>query len=98
MLASKASFLANASDSKEDRRERFFAQDCALPLQTIRYGGPDGKLVGCATMTPDVATGAVMLGYYLHPDHQGKGLMAKAAIEALRWAREEIGITRAFTR
>lgn len=82
----------------EARNEKLFAQEHAVPMKVIRYGGTEGKLVGCVSLTPRVATAVVELGYYLHPEHQGKGIMAIAASAVLRWARDVFGVRRVYSR
>jgi len=76
-----------------------------LPLQVLRSLDPEtGHLIGSVALEP--ITGSISalqrltpssddeceLGYYLHPDFRGKGIM-KPAVEALLWwAREERGV------
>lgn len=99
MLTAKADLLSvGAGSTVQARRERFFAQENSIPVQVIRHGGPAGKFVGCSTLTPKVGTDVVELGYYLHPAHQGKGLMAVASVAGIKWAKEEFGIKKVYSR
>lgn len=98
MLSAKADLLGPGCSTAQARNERFFAQENSIPLQAIRHGGPAGKFVGCTTLTPDVGTDVVQLGYYLHPAHHGKGLMTVASVAAIKWAREEFGVRRVYSR
>jgi RimJ/RimL family protein N-acetyltransferase len=96
MLTSNRDLLAPST--AQARHERFFAQHEALPMKVIRHGGPEGTLVGCVSLTPRVGQGVVDMGYYLHPAHQGRGVMAVAAVAALRWARDEFRVRRVYAR
>jgi RimJ/RimL family protein N-acetyltransferase len=96
MLTSKQDLLAPST--VQARNERFFAQENAIPMQVIRHGGPEGKLVGCVSLTPRVGKEVVDLGYYLNPAHHGKGIMTTAAVAALRWARDEFGVRTVYSR
>jgi RimJ/RimL family protein N-acetyltransferase len=79
----------------EARNEKLFAQEHAIPMKVIRYGGTEGKLVGCVSLTPRVAKAVVELGYYLHPE---KGIMAIAASAVLKWAKDVFGVRRVYSR
>lgn len=67
-------------------------------MGVIRHGGPEGKLVGRVSLTPRVGKGVVELGYYLHPDHQGRGIMSIAAAALLVWAKDVFGVRRVYCR
>ena len=67
-------------------------------MQVIRHGGPEGKFVGCVSLTPWVAKSVMDLGYYLHPDHQGKGIMGFAAVAVLIWAKNVFEVRRVCSR
>jgi RimJ/RimL family protein N-acetyltransferase len=96
MVASADELLSFSS--VEERNRRFFAQENPIPLQAIRYGGEEGRFVGCISLTPRVGAGIVDLGYYLHPIHQRKGVMVAAGAAVVRWARDEFGVTRVYSR
>lgn len=80
------------------RNDKYFAQEHSIPMGVIRHGGPEGKFLGRVSLTPRVGKGVVELGYYLHPDHQGKGIMSIAAAALLGWARDVFGVRRVYSR
>jgi hypothetical protein len=96
MVASADELLSFSS--LEERKRRFFAQTSPIPLQAIRYGGEEGRFVGCVSLTPRVGKGIVDLGYYLHPYHQRRGVMVAAGTAVLGWARDAFGVTRVYSR
>jgi L-amino acid N-acyltransferase YncA len=77
----------------QERRAAFFAQTTPLPLQVIRHAG---KLVGAVSHSPRSNEEVVEMGYYLHPTHQGKGVMRAAGRTLLRYAANEFGVRRVY--
>jgi RimJ/RimL family protein N-acetyltransferase len=78
-------------------------------IQVIRVmGGEDeGKLIGAVGLDKNDHDDGVgkggegyeyEIGYYLHPDYQGKGIMTKAVRAIIKYGREELGIQRLFIR
>jgi len=76
-----------------ERFEAFFAQGSPLPLQVIRH---EGKLVGAISHS-NRTEGVVEMGYYLHPSHQGKGVMQAAGRKLLQYAANEFGVRKVFS-
>ncbi|KAL3426526.1 GCN5-related N-acetyltransferase [Phlyctema vagabunda] len=66
----------------------------SLPLQVLRSSDPHtGPLTGCVSFTEEGE-----LGYYLHPDFRGLGIMKPAVDVLLKWARSEMGMQKFFVR
>jgi len=65
-----------------------------LPYQVIRANHPDqnGLFIGGASLClKEDGSGEHELGYYLHPDWRGKGIMRAAVRELVEWATKEQG-------
>jgi RimJ/RimL family protein N-acetyltransferase len=92
ILVSQARLLAIPTVA--ERHDVFFTQTNPLPLQVIRH---NGKLVGAISHSNRTNDGVVEMGYYLHPDHQGKGVMQAAGRKLLQYAANEFGIRRVFS-
>lgn len=64
-----------------------------LELQVIRSGHPDekGTLIGSVALSPDYHEGKkeYEVGYYLHPDWRGMGIMGAAVRTLVGWAKDE---------
>ena len=78
----------------QQRRTLFFSYEDSvpiqIPLQAIRH---NGKFIGCCSLSQESKEeGGCELGYYIHPDYQGKRIMYAACKEVLKYAANEFGI------
>ena len=62
-------------------------------MKAIRH---KDKFIGCISITPRGMEPVVEIGYYLHPEYQGKRIMRAAGNKALRYAANEFGIRKVF--
>ncbi|KAI9649318.1 hypothetical protein NHQ30_001890 [Ciborinia camelliae] len=92
----------------ECRKKILFENEWSIPMQVIRYGGPEGEFCGCVTLSAlspsAIPPGApsveeiggkvelVELGYYLSEKHRGKGIVQAATRRLIEYAREEFGL------
>ncbi|KAE9372327.1 acyl-CoA N-acyltransferase [Stipitochalara longipes BDJ] len=90
-LASQKELLAIPTVS--ERNAAFFEQGNSIPIQAIRH---ENKFIGCISLAPRSTETVVEMGYYLHPDHQGKRIMREAGKKLLRYAANEFGIRKVF--
>ena len=70
-------------------------------MKVVPYGGPTGKLFGCASRSRQGMRRALLWwswGITLHPAHREKGLMTVAAVAALKWAKEVFAVRRVYVR
>ena len=79
----------------EERKLALFSQARPIPHEAIRSSS--GQYIGCVSLTPPGGEDIIELGYYLHPDYHGKGIMVPAAKAVLKWAKEEFGIGKVFS-
>jgi predicted acetyltransferase len=77
----------------EERHAAFFAQSQPIPLQVIRH---EDRFIGCISLTP-ADNFTVEMGYYIHPSHQGKGIMKAAGRKLLQFAANEFGIEKVYS-
>ncbi|RDW62547.1 hypothetical protein BP5796_10849 [Coleophoma crateriformis] len=83
----------------------------AHSLQVLRSEDPEnGPLIGTVSLTPHEKSTSLLheglpsveneceLGYWLHPDFRGMGLMHSGVAVALDWARSECAVKSVFVR
>ncbi|PMD39142.1 acyl-CoA N-acyltransferase [Hyaloscypha variabilis F] len=90
-LASQKELLAIPTVS--ERHAAFFKQGNSIPVKAIRH---KDKFIGSISLAPHSTETVVEMGYYLHPDHQGKRIMREAGKKLLRYAANEFGIRKVF--
>lgn len=58
------------------------------------FGRRDKAHVGCCGLKPADEPGAVELGYYLRPEHWGRGIAREAAAAVVAFAFDRLGVVR----
>lgn len=78
----------------EKRIAQVLSGDTDLALCALRSGapGPEGRLVGGCSLALKPPTRNVGVGYFLHPDFHGLGIVREALRAAVTWGRRECGV------
>jgi RimJ/RimL family protein N-acetyltransferase len=98
----KSWLSANLTSQKEllaiptvaERHAALFKEGNPIPIKAIRH---KDQFIGSISLTACSSEPVVEMGYYLHPDHQGKKIMREAAKALLRYAANEFGIRKVIS-